>query len=87
MDGFVANIEGFQIEAKTTVLTKRAEQTKLPEHIEQAKASLEGYEELARRCNALTYKKGYSHLVNYLLDGERLLRFKAEVLHVLDALT
>jgi hypothetical protein len=48
---------------------------------------LEGYEELARRCNALTYKKGYSHLVNYLLDGERLLRFKAEVLHVLDALT
>jgi len=87
MDGFVAYIEGFQIEAKTTVLTKRAEQTKLPEHIEQAKASLVGYEELARRCNALTYKKGYSHLVNYLLDGERLLRFKAEVLHVLDALT
>ncbi|WP_368182099.1 hypothetical protein [Anaerotruncus rubiinfantis] len=85
-DGFLAYVEGFQLECATTVYTKRAEQTRLPEHVEQARKSLAGYEELAERCRALTVGKDYSHVVCYMLDGQRLLRFKADVQKVLDAI-
>ena len=85
-NSFLAYIEGFQIECRTTVYTKRAELSKNKADIQQARESLAGYEELAEKYRGLVRGKGYSHLVEYMLDGDRLIRFKASVLQVLNAL-
>lgn len=85
-NSFLAYIEGFQIEYRTTVYTKRAELSKNKADIQQARESLAGYEELAEKYRGLVRGKGYSHLVEYMLDGDRLIRFKASVLQVLNAL-
>ena len=85
-EGFVAYIEGFRMELISTVYTKRAEQSKEAEDIARAWATLEGYEELARVYDELVKGKDYSHIVRYMLDGDRLIRFKADVQRVLGQL-
>lgn len=82
-EGFLAYVEGFQIECRTTVYTKRAELTGDPAYLRLARDSLDGYEALADKYRGLVRAKGYSHLVEYLLDGDRLIRFKASVEQVL----
>ncbi len=83
-DAFVAYVEAFRLECITAVLTKRAEESKKPEHIEEARATLTDYPVMAQRFYALVEEKGYSHLANYMLDGNRLMRFQADVEKILN---
>ena len=85
-EGFLAYIEGFQIELTSTVYTRRAELSGDPVDIGRARETLEGYEELAKKYAKLVREKGYSHVVEYMLDGDRLLLFKASVERTLDGL-
>lgn len=84
--GFPAYIEGFRMECRTTFYTKLAEETKDPDDIQRAQESLSDYESLAESYRTLVRGKGYCHLVEYMLDGDRLLRFKASVQEVLSHL-
>lgn len=85
-EGFLAYIEGFQIELISTVYTRRAELSGDHGDIERARETLAGYEELAAKYARLAREKGYSHVVEYMLDGDRLLLFKASVERTLDKL-
>ena len=85
-EGFPAYIEGFRLELISTVYTKKAEISQDPGDVQKARETLAGYEELASRYDSLVRNKGYSHVVEYMLDGDRLIRFKADVSRVLDAI-
>ena len=86
VEGFPAYIEGFRLELISTVYTKKAEISQDPGDVQKARETLAGYEELASRYDSLVRNKGYSHVVEYMLDGDRLIRFKADVSRVLDAI-
>ena len=85
-EGFPAYIEGFRLELISTVYAKRAEISRDPADVQKARETLAGYEELAERYDSLVRRKGYSHVVEYMLDGDRLIRFKADVERALAAI-
>ena len=72
---FPLYVEGFRLEAETLMYAKRAEAGN-PGYLEKAKKSLEKYDDLASRYKDIAAHKGYSGIVEYMLDGDRLIRYK-----------
>ena len=85
-EGLVAYVEGFRLQLITTVYTKRTETEGDLEAAAAARESLRDYGSLANRYDALVRNRGYSHVAEYMLDGERLRRFKKDVERVLNSL-
>ena len=57
---------------------KRAEESRKTEDIREAFASLEGYGDLADRLAAGACGKGYANNVEYVMDPQRVRRFKED---------
>lgn len=76
---FVLYVQGFQLEAQTMLYTKRAELTKDQEFVKKAQETLASYLPLSEKYKEMVSRKGYSHIVEYMLDGDRLLRYKKTV--------
>lgn len=76
--GLVLYVEGFRLEAETLVYAKRAEDGD-PAYRRKALDSLSAYDGLAEEYRDLVVAKGYSGIVEYMLDGDRLIRYRDAV--------
>ena len=86
LPAYVLFTKAMRFECRAAVLTKRAVDSKCPQHRKEALAELEPADELARQLDQLIKNKGYSNSVLYILDGERILRFKNDIAKVLAAI-
>ncbi len=86
LDVYVVYAEIFRQQLKSAVLTKQAENSKKAEDVAAARATLEECEDLADRLRALVWGKGYSNNIEYVLDSDRVLRYKADINRVLNAI-
>ena len=86
LPAYVQYAKAFELECRTAVYTRRAELSRDPAHIQAARDTLAEYDDLAATFNAIGKHTGYSHIIEYMFDGDRLLRFKADVARTLDAI-
>lgn len=80
---FVPYVQGFQLEAETLMYVKRVELGD-KKYEDLARKSLEKYEPLAKLYRSLVVAKGYSGIVEYMLDGDRLIRYRDAAKKALD---
>ncbi|MBR1918951.1 MAG: hypothetical protein IJ831_04940 [Spirochaetales bacterium] len=83
---FVLYLRGFELEARTMVYTKRAELDRDREFIRKAESTLSEYEPLAKEYRDLVVNRGYSHIIEYMSDGDRLIRYRDSVEAALKAI-
>ena len=77
------DVQGFQLEAETLMYVKRVELGD-KKYEDLARKSLEKYEPLAKLYRSLVVAKGYSGIVEYMLDGDRLIRYRDAAKKALD---
>lgn len=83
LDVYVVYTEIFRQQLLTVALTKRAEESGSEEDRKRAQETLAPYEQLAQRLDLVVRGKGYSNNVEYVMDGDRVRRFAADVENVL----
>lgn len=81
--GFVLYVEGFRLETSTLFYAKRIEEGDAS-YLDKVKATLKEYDALADSYRNLVVAKGYSGIVEYMLDGDRLVRYKEAVIKALN---
>ncbi len=86
LDVYPLYAEIFKAQIITAAYIKRAEEFGDLEFLDKAKATLAGYDELAARLGKLIDGKQYSNNVEYVLDKDRVLRFKDNCASVINEL-
>ena len=84
--GLVLYTQGFELEARTALYVKRVEVFGDQSYVQKAKDTFDEYEILARKYDLLVKGRKYNHLILYMLDGDRLRRFKDSCNETLNSL-
>ncbi len=84
LDAYVVYAEIFRAQIITAMYIRRAETD--VDFIEKALSSLSVYEDLAKRLGDLVIGKGYSNNVEYVLDRNRVIRFRDDCRSVIQGL-
>lgn len=79
---FILYVEGFKLEAETLMYSKMVELGN-EDYRAKAMSTLDKYDDLAKEYKNTVAHKGYSGIVEYILDGDRLLRYKKAVIDAL----
>lgn len=78
IDVYPVYVEIFGAQIRTAALIRRAEESRKAEDIREAFSSLAGYGDLADRLAAVACGKGYANNVEYVMDPQRVRRFKED---------
>lgn len=79
MKAYVLFTKSMRLECRAAVRTRRALESGEEADRSAAYAELDGADELADALNGLVRDKGYANSVLYVLDGERVRRFKEDI--------
>ena len=83
---YIAYAKVMRHQAHSVFLIEKARNTKAADDIAAAKATLEGYEEEAALFKEKVEGKAYANIVEWIFDGNRILRFKEDCEKVISAI-
>ena len=81
---YIAYARIMRHQAHSVFLTEKARRSRCQADIDAARATLAGYDEEAAQLMAYVDGKAYANLVEWILDGKRVLRFRDDVARVID---
>ena len=86
IDCYGVYAEIFRQQIMTSAYLKCAEDDHNMEALESAASTLAAYDALAQRLAEVVHGKGYSNNVEYVMDPERVLRFKRDCGQIIENL-